>query len=180
MHPKNLRLAVALMSSLAAVACGDSKPAEPAAAAPAEPKVDREQLLREAQARIEAEREKQRTAMREVGTATVKLKKITGADEKKKKAELAFAFENTSDKVLVQAEGDIIFRDAEGTALRKMKVPFREEIKPGKKATKRGKFPLDIVEDNDVKFAKTPLEELKIEWIPTLYRFEDGTEMRGE
>lgn len=173
-------LSVSLILLLSA-ACDESAPTEPepAPAQPPEPKIDRETMLRQAAARVEAEREKHRDEMRALGSATVTRKKITGSD-KNKKAELEFTFKNEGDKELTQVRGTIVFRDSEGNPLKKMSVPFDQSIPPGKSAEKRGKFPLDVVEEGDVTFAKTPLSEMKIEWIPQLYRLADGTELVGE
>ena len=161
-------------------ACGGGKAPEPppAPAAPAEPKLDRGTMLRPAAARIEAEREKQRAEMRALGVATVTKKKLVGPKDKKK-IELAFEFENKGDKELLLAEGFIVF-SIEGEAVKKMKVPFPGPIKPGKKATKRGKFPLDAAEEGDHKFAKAKLADLQIEWRPRRYRLEDGSELLAE
>jgi hypothetical protein len=161
-------------------ACGSKAPEPPPApAAPAEPKLDRATMLRQAAARIEAEKEKKREAMRALGEAVVTRKKVVGKGDNKK-LELAFEFENKGEQELVLAEGFIVFSNSAGEALKKMKVPFADGIKPGKSASKRGKFPVDKSEEGDIKFAQTPLKELQVEWRPTRYRLADGTELLGE
>lgn len=175
--------AALLPMTLAALlsACGGGKPEPPpAAAAPAEPKIDRATLLREAQARIEKAREEKRDEMRAVGAATVTRKKKVGKGKDDTKLELEFEFTNAGDKELSLAEGAIEFRDAQDNLLKNLKVPFAENIKPGGKAQKRGKFPVDAAEEGDVALVKTPLKDIKVVWVPKRYRFADGTELIGE
>ena len=78
------------------------------------------------------------------------------------------------------AEGTIVISDSAGKALRKLKVPFVDGVAPHKQATKRGTFPLDPASEEDHAFVKIPLKELKTEWIPSLYRYKDGTMQQGE
>ncbi|MDH5671444.1 MAG: hypothetical protein OEZ06_04795 [Myxococcales bacterium] len=186
-HPLALSLFVCLLTasfagSFATLGCGDSKPAEepaPAAAPPQEPEVDRLTMLKEAQARIKAEREKQREAMRAVGVGSLKKKKQIGSGDKVK-IEMHFEFENLGDKDLNQAIGVIEFRDKNDTLFKSMKVPFNQPIKAGAKAEKTGKFPVDPADDGDVALVKVPLDKIKMQWVPNLYRFADGSELRGE
>ena len=169
-----------LALALFALACGDKAPeAPPAPAAPVEPQVDRLTMLREAQAKLKAERERRREELRNAGSATVTEKKLSGKD-KSAKIELTFEFTNKSDKTLNQADGSIAIHDASGKLLKQLKVPFTQPIEPGKKAEKRGKFPLDPGKPEDHALAKTPLKELKVEWLPALYRFEGGTQLQAE
>jgi hypothetical protein len=180
MDRRDALLAAALLAAVLA-ACSGEKPEPPApAAAPAEPKIDRLTLLREAQARIEQEREKKRDEMRAIGAATVTKKKKIGKDKDDTKLELEFEFENVSDKDLSVAEGVIEFRGEEGKLLKSLKVPFNQGVKAGKKAQKHGKFPVDPAEEGDVTLVKTPLKDVKVVWVPKRYRFADGTELIGE
>lgn len=175
------RLRYSLPFALALVACGGKSASEtpaPAAAAP-QPEIDRVALLQQAQARMKAEREKKREELRAVGTATITSKKLSGKD-KSARIELTFQFTNNSDKPLTQADGAIAIHDASGKLLKQLKVPFQEAIPPGKSAEKRGKFPLDAGKDEDHALAKTPLKELQVEWLPALYRFEDGTQLQSD
>jgi hypothetical protein len=162
------------------VACGGKAPDPAPAAPPAEPQIDRVTLLREAQARLKAEREKKREEMRAVGDATVT--KITrhGKTKDDTKLEIEFELTNAGDKELSMAEGTVEFRDAEDTLLKSLKVPFQGPIKPGAKAQKHGKFPIDAAEDGDVALVKAKLADLKIVWIPKRYRFSDGSDLVGE
>jgi len=175
----NLHWSHALIASvLCAAACNKSEPTPPPA--PQEdPAAVRLRTLKEAQARIEAEREKKREELRAVGEAVLTDKKVVGK-KGSEKIELEFELENKSDKPLVMAEGTIVLHDAEGNALRKLKVPFTQEIAPGKSAKKRGVFPLDPASDADHALAKMPEKQLHTEWIVSLYRYADGTELRGE
>jgi len=177
----SISLLVGLLSCSSFAGCGGSKsePLPPPAAAPVQPEIDRVTLLREAQARLKAEREKKREGLRAVGTATVTEKKLVGK-KPDQKLELEFKFTNKGDKALTQAEGAIVISDASGTSLRSLKVPFNEEIAAGKSATKRGKFPIDPGKEADVALVKTKLGELKVEWNPQLYRFPDGTQLVAE
>ena len=136
-------------------------------------------MLQQAQAKIKAERERKREELRSVGTATVTQKKLSGKD-KSAKIELTFEFTNKSDKVLTQADGSIAISDSSGRLLKQLKVPFQDEIKPGKSGERRGKFPLDPAKEEDHLLAKTPLKELKVEWLPALYRFEGGSQLQAE
>ncbi len=168
------------MLALSALGCGDKTPtAPPPAAAAPEPQLDRLTMLREAQAKVKAERERRREELRNAGSATVTQKKLAGKG-KSAKIELTFEFTNKSDKTLTQADGSIAIHDATGKLLKQLKVPFTEPIEPGKKAEKRGKFPLDAGKPEDHELAKASLKELKIEWLPALYRFEGGTQLQAE
>jgi hypothetical protein len=173
--------ALGFTAALLLFACGDkAAPTPPPAPAPAaEPAMDRLTMLKEAQAKIKAERERKREELRKVGSATVTQKKLSGKD-KSAKIELTFEFKNNSDKVLTQADGSIALSDASGKLLKQLRVPFQTEIAPGKSAEKRGKFPLDPGKEEDHLLAKTPLKELKVEWLPALYRFEGGSQLQAE
>ena len=163
------------------LACGGKTPDPPAAAAPPpEPQIDRLTLLREAQARLKAEREKKRDEMRAVGDATVTKIKRHGKTKDDTKLEIEFELKNSSDKVLDLAEGTVEFRGDNDTLLKSLKVPFQGPIKPGEKTQKHGKFPIDPAEDGDIALVKAKLPDLKIVWIPKLYRFADGTSLIGE
>jgi hypothetical protein len=158
--------------------CGD-KPAPPPPAPAADPEVDRMRLLQEAAARVKAEREARREQLRAVGAGTIRSKKLVGKAPDQK-LEIEFAFTNKGDKELKQAEGSVVVSDASGTVIKSLRVPFQEPIAPGKSVTRRGKFPLDASKPGDGVFAKTPLKELKVEWIPELYRFPDGSQLQAE
>lgn len=168
---------------LSAVSCNRSSSDASAASsnvAPAvDPQMERLRLLEESAQRIKAEREKRREELRKAGEAKLTHKKLVGK-KGKEKIELAFEFTNKSDKALALAEGTIVFSDASGKALRKLKVPFTETIAPGKSTQKRGQFPLDAASEEDHAFVKIPLKDLHSEWIPTLYRYADGSTLQGE
>jgi hypothetical protein len=172
-------LAVASVVALASIqACGD-KPAPPPPAPAANPEMDRLKLLQEAAARVKAAREARRETLRAVGVGTITSKKVIGK-KPDQRIEIEFEFTNKSDKELKQAEGTIKVSDAAGTVIKSLRVPFQEPIAPGKSVTRRGKFPLDASEPGDPVLAKTPLKELKVEWIPELYRYPDGTQLQAE
>jgi len=176
-----MRRAVAAASLLVLAsiqACGD-KPAPPPPAPAANPEMDRLRLLQEAQARLKAEREARREKLRAVGIGTLNGKKVVGKHPDQR-IELEFEFTNKSDKDLKQAEGTIVVTDAAGTVVKSLRVPFQEPIAAGKSVSRRGKFPLDASKPGDPVFAKTPLKELKVEWIPELYRYPDGTQLQAE
>jgi hypothetical protein len=164
-------------------ACGKSGADAPGASAPATEQIDptlaRMRQLKEAAQRVEAEREKRREELRAAGEATLTLKKLVGK-KPKQRIELEFEFTNKSDKEMTMAEGTIVISDSAGKALRKLKVPFVDGVPPHKTATKRGTFPLDAASEEDHAFVKIPLKELKTEWIPSLYRYKDGTQQQGE
>jgi hypothetical protein len=168
---------------LSAVSCGKSSSdasAASASTAPAvDPQMERLRLLKEGAERVKAEREKRREELRKSGEAKLTHKKLIGK-KGKEKIELEFEFTNKSDKALAMAEGTIVFSDASGKALRKLKVPFTEPIAAGKSAQKRGQFPLDPGKEEDHAFVKIPLKDLHTEWIPSLYRFADGSTLQGE
>jgi hypothetical protein len=175
-------LALGMAASVAA--CGKSGANAPgaSAAAPTEqvdPTLARMRQLKEAAQRVQAEREKRREELRSAGEATLTAKKLVGK-KPKQKIELEFEFTNKSDKEMTMAEGTIVISDGSGKALRKLKVPFADGVAPHKTATKRGTFPLDEANEDDHAFVKLPLKELKTEWIPSLYRYEDGTLQQGE
>jgi len=135
--------------------------------------------LKEAAQRVQAEREKRREELRAAGEGTLTAKKLTGK-KPKQRIELEFEFTNKTDKEMTMAEGTIVISDNSGKALRKLKVPFPDGVAPHKTATKRGTFPLDAASEEDHAFVKIPLKELKTEWIPSLYRYKDGTVQQGE
>src|SRR5262245_9243971 len=150
-----------VIAVLALAACGksaDSASAAPAAPPPEDPQTARLRALHEAAERVKAEREARRDELRTAGTATLTDKKLVGGKDDKK-LELEFEFKNTSSKTLTMAEGTIVLLDASGAALRKLKIPFQNEIAPGKSDKKRGKFPLDKASDGDHKLVDTPLEQ---------------------
>ncbi len=172
-------LAAASLLVLASIqSCGE-KPAPPPPAPEANPELDRLRLLQEAQARLKAERESRREKLRAVGAGTLTAKKVIGKHPDQR-IELEFEFTNKSDKDLKQAEGTIVVTDAAGTVVKSLRVPFQEPIAAGKSVSRRGKFPLDASKPGDPVFAKTPLKELKVEWIPELYRYPDGTQLQAE
>jgi hypothetical protein len=164
------------------LSCGKENKAQPLPPppAPTEAQVDRLTLLREAQKRNEAAKEKRREELRAVGEATVTKKKQLGKKKEEVKLELEFEFTNKSEKTVTLAEGAMEFHDASGKVLKSLKVPFQGPIAPGKKAEKRGKFPVDPGVDGDVVLVKSKLAELKLVWVPKRYRFDDGTELLGE
>jgi hypothetical protein len=177
--PMRRVLAAASLLVLASIqACGE-KPAPPPPAPEANPELDRLRLLQEAQARLKAERESRRERLRAVGAGTLTGKKVIGKHPDQR-IELEFEFTNKSDKDLKQAEGTIVVTDAAGTVVKSLRVPFQEPIAAGKSVSRRGKFPLDASKPGDPVFAKTPLKELKVEWIPELYRYPDGTQLQAE
>jgi len=163
------------------VACGGGAPEPaPAPAAAPEPPIDRLTLLREAQARTHAEREKRRDALRAAGTATVTQKDKIGKKKEDVKLEITFEFKNLGDKVIDMADGAVEFRDGQDKVLKSLRVPFQGPIKPGDKTQKHGKFPVDAGEDGDVALVRTPLSELKVVWMPKLYKFSDGSDLVAE
>lgn len=169
-----------LVVVLLGAAC-ESKPPEPEGPppkTPAELAYEREKLLREAAARVEAAKAEKRKELLAYGTGRLSRKKLSGGAEPK--LELEFEFENTSDKDLLQAEGALQIEDASGVALKNIKVPFRMDIKAGKTVSKSGKFPYDPKNEADNKLATLKLGELKVTWQPQLYRLADGTELRAE
>lgn len=163
-------------------ACGKENKAAPLPPPPmaTEAQVDRVALLREAQARNLAAKEKRREELRAVGDATVTKKKQLGKKKDEVKLEIEFQFTNKGDKAIEMAEGALEFHDAGGKVLKSLKVPFQGPIQPGKKAEKRGKFPVDPAVEGDVALVKTKLADLKLVWIPKRYRFADGTELLSE
>ena len=165
---------------LLVLGCGSGSP-DPSAPAPvaAPPPVDRETLMRQAAEQVKAEREKIRDRMRALGTGGVKRKELLGK-KGERSLELEFEFQNKGDKAIVAAEGTIVFRDAAGAGVKKLKVPFTQPVEPGKSITKTGRFPLDQASETDKALATTDLKALQVEWIPEHYRFADGTEARGE
>lgn len=167
-----------------AAACGKSgaDAAAPAAAPAAEqvdPTLARMRQLKEAAQRLQAEKEKRREELRTAGEAKLTHKKLTGK-KGKERIELEFEFTNKSDKAMTLAEGTIVIKDSAGKPLRKLKVPFVDGVAPHKTASKRGTFPLDEASEEDHAFVKIPLKELTTEWIPTLYRYDDGTQQQAE
>ena len=163
-----------------ALACGGGASETPAAPPPAAAApVDREQMMREAAERVKAQREKIRDGLRAVGVGGVKKKTLLGKVGDRK-LELEFEFQNKGAKGMLSAEGTVMFRDKAGTGLKQIKVPFTQEIAAGKSVTKTGRFPLDQSSENDKALATTELKDLTVEWIPTHYHFEDGTDMRAE
>jgi hypothetical protein len=179
-----ISLALTLAMTVSGTACGKSGADAPgaSAAAPTEqvdPTLARMRQLKEAAQRVQAEREKRREELRSAGEATLTEKKLVGK-KPKQKIELEFEFTNKSDKEMTMAEGTIVISDSTGKALRKLKVPFVDGVAPHKTATKRGTFPLDEANEDDHAFVKLPLKELKTEWIPSLYRYKDGTLQQGE
>jgi hypothetical protein len=178
MHMRRAFAAAGAVVLASIQACGD-KPAPPAPAPVASPEMDRLKLLQEAAERVKAEREAHREKLRAIGLATINTKKVIGK-KPDQKLEIEFEFTNKSDKELTQAEGTIVVSDASGTVLKSLRVPFQEPIAAGKSVTRRGKFPLDASKPGDPVLAKTSLKELKVEWIPELYRYPDGTQLQAE
>lgn len=169
---------------LCATGCGKTdSPAPGASAAPQTEQVDptlaRMRQLKEAAERVKAEREKRREELRTSGEAKLTDKKLIGK-KPKQRIELEFEFTNKTDKPMTMAEGTIVISDSSGKALRKLKVPFVDGVAPHKTASKRGTFPLDAASEEDHAFVKIPVKELTTEWIPTLYRYADGTQQQAE
>lgn len=163
------------------IGCGKGADAAPAAPPPEEvdPTLARMRLLKEAAERQKAEREKRREELRTSGEAELTDKKLIGKKDKQR-IELEFEFTNKTDKEMTFAEGTIVITDSEGKALRKLKVPFVNGVPPHKTATKRGTFPLDAASEDDHAFVKLSLKQLKSEWIPSVYRYADGSQQQGE
>jgi hypothetical protein len=178
MAMRTVLTAVSVVALASIQACGE-KPAPPPPAPAAEPEMDRMKLLQEAAARVQAEREARREKLRAIGVGTITGKKVIGK-KPDQRIEIEFEFTNKSDKELKQAEGTIVVSDTSGTAVKSLRVPFQEPIAAGKSVTRRGKFPLDASKPGDPVLAKTPLKELKVEWIPELYRYPDGTQLQAE
>ena len=163
------------------IGCGKGADAAPAAPPPeqVDPTLARMRLLKEAAERQKAEREKRREELRSSGEAKLTDKKLIGKKDKQR-IELEFEFTNKTDKEMTFAEGTIVITDTDGKALRKLKVPFPNGVPPHKSATKRGTFPLDAASEDDHAFVKLSLKDLKSEWIPSLYRYSDGSQQQGE
>lgn len=161
----------ALALCFAIAACGgEAAEPPPAPAAPAPPKVDIEAMRAKAAAEIAAEKEKKRAEMRAVGVGSLITKKKAGD-----KIELHFEFDNKSDKDLMRAEGTLEIKNEAGETIKNLKVVFAQEIGAGKKARKKGRFPIKKDDAGDKAFAEIPLSKLSIEWMPKNYRFADDS-----
>lgn len=133
-------------------------------------------------ARVEAARATAVEKMAAVLTVAVLSKKSVPADIYANRFEetIAFriAFENKTARELTGVKGDLEFRDMFGDKVKTMSLTVDETIGAGKPYVWEGSTKRNQFDDGSVKLGDTPLERLKIRWIPEVYIFADGTEVR--
>ena len=100
---------------------------------------------------------------------------------KKKKAgnklSMTLKFENKGDKEIVSMYGKLQFHDKKGELLKEIKIPLQEKLKAKKSVTWSGDLPFNKAKEKDVAFAKIPIADLKVNWLPENYTFADGTKI---
>lgn len=147
----------------------------------------KKQQLRDAAEKALAEREAQQkadkvNAQQEMATtATAELVKLNVVSSTFGKSfDMDIRFKNTASKELVLMMGTVQLSDKSGGVLKEVKIPYMKSLKPGASAVSGGKIPFNPDRAGDAEVAKTPLGKLKVTWIPTYYKFADGTQLGQE
>src|SRR5207237_665397 len=88
---------------------------------------------------------------------------------------IRLALQNKSDRDLRGIKGTVRFKDMFGTEINSIGLSYDDGIPAGKAATYAGTMKYNQFMDEDTRRASKSLDELKVEWIPDTYLFEDGT-----
>ncbi len=145
-----------------------------------------EQEKREAEgkllaAKVNAEKEAQRRLMDSVLTAAVTHMEFIKSDFHAERYEdtiaLELAFQNKSDRNLRGIKGAVRFSNMFGDHIKTINIALDDGIAAGKTLQWPGSVRYNQFRDEDRKLATTPLDKLKVEWLPTTYLFADGTSM---
>ena len=133
--------------------------------------------------KVEAERTAAAKAMNDALTVAVTSKRFVASDIYAQRYEdlivFRIAFENKSAKELKGVKGAVEFRDMFDDVIKTMALPIDEAIPAGKTYVWEGSMRRNQFDHDAVKLADTPLEKLKVRWLPDVYLFADGSEMRG-
>ncbi len=139
--------------------------------------------IEEEERRKQEEAEKALKQMLEICTVEMVKKKVV----KKGSGSMTFEafdidlrFHNKGKKDLSLIIGTIEMRDESGKLLKEMKIPYRKRLKAGQTATFGGKSRYDPSKEKDVALANIPMSKLQVKWVPSVYKFEDGTRIGTE
>ncbi len=124
--------------------------------------------------------DEKRLEMLKICTVTLTKKKFKPSKKKRMSGDrfsMELKFDNKGKKDLVALMGKLEFQDTSGKMLKTIKIPLQEEIKAGKSMKWSGDLPCDKSKEKDVILAKIPLNKLKVNWLPEVYHFKDGTRM---
>ncbi len=131
----------------------------------------------------EAQRETQAKAaiMRDVFSVKLVSKEFVpldfGARRMNDTIALSARLTNLSKKDIAGAKGAIEFRDIFDDLVLSLNLSFDDGIKASESIVWNGGFEFNRFKQNHKKLADTPLEKLKIAWIPEVYIFADGSRM---
>jgi hypothetical protein len=128
-----------------------------------------EKMALEAAAKKTADK-KVESELRGICNISLKKKKKAG-----NKLSMTLKFENKGDKEIVGMYGKLQFLDKKDEVLKEIKIPLREKLKAKKSVTWSGDLPFNKAKEKDVAFAKIPIADLKVNWLPDNYTFADGT-----
>lgn len=146
-----------------------------------------EQAKKEAEAqalaaRVKAEREaKEKEFADTLTVAVTDLKLVKGSMASGRFDDhfaITLAFHNKSARDFAGVKGTVVFADMFGTVIKRVNVAHDEGIKAGSTATWGGELHFNQFMDEDKKLATTPLEKMKISWLPEHYVFNDGSAMK--
>jgi hypothetical protein len=90
---------------------------------------------------------------------------------------LAIAFENKADQKASGVKGAVRFADLFGDEIKTVGVSFDEGVAPHATAVWKAELRYNQFVASDVKLGNTPLEKLKITWLPSVILYADGTSL---
>lgn len=90
---------------------------------------------------------------------------------------IAFVFENKSNKDIKAFKGEAVFKDAFGEIIKKSNLTYDEGIKAGQKKNWHGSMKYNQFMEGQRKFRDAELENMKFEWKPKAIIFADGSKI---
>ena len=93
------------------------------------------------------------------------------------KFDLAFIFENKSNKDIKAFKGTVTFKDLFGEKIRDIHLSYDEGIRAGEKKNWYGEVKHNDFMSDQRKFRDTELDNMKFEWKPKGIIFTDGSSL---
>lgn len=94
--------------------------------------------------------------------------------------DLVVTFQNTTDRDVSAVRGAVVFKDAFGDEIKRVRLEMQDTIAAKSKVEWSGNLDLNQFSSNDQKLASTPVEKMAIEWLPETILLTDGTRIGAE
>jgi hypothetical protein len=98
-------------------------------------------------------------------------------EEVSDRIDIAFVFENKSNRNIKAFKGEMVFKDVFGETIEKRDLMYDEGIKAGQKMDWNGSMIYEGVREDQRKFRDTVLDNMKFEWKPKTIIFDDGSKI---